>query len=396
MEAKIKEDIGNKAPQGDGFFLGSPRNCKLCKGRANHFCYVDFNKSCNNYPLERSGISVEYFKCKECDLVFTDFCDNWLPSDFKKFIYNDEYILVDPGYTGARSVINAELFSRILEPARNLSILDYGGGNGGLSKQLMSFGFSNCQTYDPFGENNILPTKKFDIVLSFEVVEHSPDPEYTFEQILNLVKDNGVAIIGQSMQPKNIDDIRGGWWYLAPRNGHITFYSHKTMLDYAKSKGIKYRDAGGWIVLYRGNLPSEIQRVLDFMPERSKYIKAGAPFDDLVYSQWHALEDRKNEPFRWTAEKEVSLGDYFLIAGTNIISINYRIKIEQDFSEICYLRVNSEFFPVRDRGEELFVEVDAKKSGIYNLTLVTKEPKQPSSLNLNDDIRYLGIAICCI
>jgi len=43
---------------------------------------------------------IPYWSCIECGFIFTNYMDAWLPEDFQREIYNDEYINVDPPIPG--------------------------------------------------------------------------------------------------------------------------------------------------------------------------------------------------------------------------------------------------------------------------------------------------------
>src|SRR5580693_4053621 len=115
--------------------LGS-RECRLCNFPSHHYAYVDFNKSCNNYPFDRSGLLVEYFRCQRCELLFTDFFDDWSKEDFYRFIYNHEYINVDPDYEIKRPNYAAQDLTPTLAGAEGVKILDFGSGSGAFEREM--------------------------------------------------------------------------------------------------------------------------------------------------------------------------------------------------------------------------------------------------------------------
>jgi 2-polyprenyl-6-hydroxyphenyl methylase/3-demethylubiquinone-9 3-methyltransferase len=377
--------------------IGSTPVCKLCGSASHAFCSVDFNKSCNNYPLRSSSVLVEYFKCNACELIYTDFFDGWTNDDFRSWVYNDDYILVDPDYAGIRSADNAVQFARILAPAKGaLSVLDYGGGQGGFAHELRRHGFAQTLSYDPYGEHQDLADDTFDVVTAFEVVEHSTDPARTLDEILSKVKDDGLAIIGQSMQPDDIDQIRDRWWYIAPRNGHVTFYSHKTLLSYAQSRGVVYRSVGGWFVLHRPAVSDKAKRILEGLPAEIEFIDVGAPRAGAgQLGEWHDCESG-TKPFRWTARPEMPLGKHSFRANRTALSIRYTMAIEAEFAQHCALRIGSETFPLRlESPGHLMAVIHLDEAADYHVTLVTPPPRRPSELGLNGDSRELGIAVFC-
>src|SRR5438067_1688909 len=73
--------------------------CKICSAPAPFFDIVDFNKGAGcNYRYGPSGIPVIWHRCSACGFLFTPFFDDWTSEDFKRFIYNDDYDIIDPDY----------------------------------------------------------------------------------------------------------------------------------------------------------------------------------------------------------------------------------------------------------------------------------------------------------
>jgi 2-polyprenyl-6-hydroxyphenyl methylase/3-demethylubiquinone-9 3-methyltransferase len=213
--------------------------CKCCGTFSPIYGAVDFNKNCeaakNSFPLPPAGIPIYYHRCPACGLVFTVGFDQFSAEDFATHIYNDQYALVDPSYAQLRPVQNARAIIGWFGRWPQISILDYGGGNGKLVEMLHPAGFRNTATYDPFvSKFSILPERKFQLVLAFEVMEHSPTPMQTLEQMASLRADDGIILFSTQLQPANFDQIGLNWWYAAPRNGHVTLYSAQSLQEAAK------------------------------------------------------------------------------------------------------------------------------------------------------------------
>jgi hypothetical protein len=224
--------------------------CKICGHDCEPFDVVDFNKFCDGDPhrLGLSHIDVEYVRCRSCECLFTSFFDSWETSDFRQFIYNDEYIKVDPDYTFERPFATARILRHRLDQAKSARTLDFGSGSGILCKIMNEFGF-NYDSYDPFS-SPAPPEDLVDIVTAFEVVEHSPTPMQTFKQILAFMPERKIILVGQSLQPDDIMEIRGSWWYLAPRNGHCTTYTEKTFTTVAEQLGLHFKAGTGLYGFY--------------------------------------------------------------------------------------------------------------------------------------------------
>lgn len=211
-----------------------PVPCKVCDGRARLFGLMDFNRSCEEARgkvLPLSGAAVYYRRCDTCGLVFTDAFDDWSNADFEARIYNDGYVDIDPDYVEARPNNNAAIVGQLFGgSADRLDVLDYGGGNGVLAQRLRERGFRSATTYDAFYPGfRERPNRKFNLVTCFETVEHMSDPVAGAADIVDLMADDGLLLISTMTQPADFERLRSAWWYIAPRNGHITLHSRPSL-----------------------------------------------------------------------------------------------------------------------------------------------------------------------
>ena len=210
--------------------------CKICGRPAPFFDAVDFLKCTAGYPFGPSGILVPYHRCEACGFLFTPFFDNWTQHAFQRFIYNDDYIVVDPEYIGARPVRVAERFADLLAPARGSRVLDWGAGSGIFAAEMVRRGF-RAEGYDPFSAPD-MPVGKFDIITCIEAIEHVPEPMRAFRRMTEHLADDGMIIVGETLQPDDIEKIRCSWWYVAPRNGHCSTFDRRTMATIADQLGL--------------------------------------------------------------------------------------------------------------------------------------------------------------
>jgi SAM-dependent methyltransferase len=216
--------------------------CKICLGASPLFGVVDFHKSCieaQGRKLPISGCPVYYRRCQNCGFAFTAAFDSWDFAAFRKYIYNDDYIVVDPDYVELRPAGNAKLIAATFADSKSsLKILDYGGGEGLLAARLRDEGFS-AATYDPFSSFNELPAERFDLITSFEVMEHVPSPQSTVETMVSLLKPGGIILFSTLVQPATFDQVGLNWWYASPRNGHVSLYSAQALALLFKPHGMK-------------------------------------------------------------------------------------------------------------------------------------------------------------
>lgn len=205
--------------------------CKVCGGEAPLFGHADFSRWCRDQPHKQvrpiCGQAVYYRRCGRCGLVFSDAFDDWPPEAFADFIYNEDYVQVDPDYVSDRPLAMGQLVKGVFERAAgDLDVLDYGGGAGLLAAFLRDSGFRSAQTYDPFTpEHALRPDGRFPLITCFETLEHLPDPFATAADMVDLLADDGLILFSTLVQPQNFDQLRMTWWYIAPRNGHITIFS---------------------------------------------------------------------------------------------------------------------------------------------------------------------------
>jgi SAM-dependent methyltransferase len=205
--------------------------CKVCNAQAPLYGVTDFNKSCEERRgryLPLTGVPVYYHRCDGCGLIFTNAFDHWSKADYLQHIYNDDYVLVDPDYIDVRPEGNAVFILDFIRKGHALTCLDYGGGNGKLTALLREGGV-DAHTWDPMDEaGNAPPSGSFDFISAFEVLEHTPEPVATVEQALGLLNERGVLLFStltiDHVPPRGMDN-----WYIAPRNGHITLYTKRSL-----------------------------------------------------------------------------------------------------------------------------------------------------------------------
>lgn len=202
---------------------------------------VDFNKSCEidrGLALELSGVPVWYYRCTGCGFLFTPTFDEFTADDWRRWVYNGDYLRVDPDYAGARAEANAPLvrslagqmgigdpsLAAILTAPRRL--LDYGSGGGQLTGLLADLPAERA-AWDPFGGQE-RPEGKFDLVTAFEVFEHTATPMVTACDALGFVRPGG-ALAFSTLVCDALPAQKTDWPYLAPRNGHVSLYSTRSL-----------------------------------------------------------------------------------------------------------------------------------------------------------------------
>jgi hypothetical protein len=222
----------------------SPLPCKICGGPAALYGVVDFHKSCEEVRGVRfalSGVPIYYRRCVTCNFLFTEAFDDWSTEQFKTHIYNDEYKKVDPDYETARPRDNADVVARLWGAVKNETrLLDYGGGNDQFCAALRDKGFAAAVTYDPMVPDHARPPEgKFDLVTSFETLEHLPDPLAGIDMMIEFAADQGLLFFTTYAQPADFEQHGMNWWYVAPRNGHISIFSRPALARAFERHGYK-------------------------------------------------------------------------------------------------------------------------------------------------------------
>jgi SAM-dependent methyltransferase len=175
---------------------------------------------------------VYYRRCSVCGFLFADAFDDWSEAEFKAHIYNAGYLAVDPDYTEKRPRGNAGVVEQMFGAHKTeLRVLDYGGGNDVLCSVLRSAGFPVAATYDPFAADFAQrPEGTFDLITCFETLEHVPNPMAGIASILSSLAEPGLVLFSTLLQPKDFDKLGLNWWYVGPRNGHVSIFSHNALV----------------------------------------------------------------------------------------------------------------------------------------------------------------------
>ena len=223
-----------------------PVPCPICDGACAFLDTVDFNKNClelRGMFLPKSGIGIDYHLCADCGFCFSPAMAKWTPEEFRARVYNDGYLEVDPEYTELRPRAYAkEVLGVFGERARGVRHLDYGSGSGMMSRILAEAGWDST-SYDPFVQPEVRPADlgRFDLVTALEVFEHVPDVVRLMERLDALLNEDGIVFLSTLLSDDNLGPAQPlTWWYAAPRNGHISLYSSRSLAFLGASQGFNF------------------------------------------------------------------------------------------------------------------------------------------------------------
>ncbi len=74
---------------------------------------------------------------------------------------------------------------------------------------------------------------------SFETLEHLADPAAGIASIFESAADPGAVYFSTLLQPADFDQLGLNWWYIGPRNGHISLFSRQALITAWGRHGFK-------------------------------------------------------------------------------------------------------------------------------------------------------------
>ena len=171
---------------------------------------------------------VDYHRCDRCAHMWSPEHRGWSIEDFAARIYNAEYGKVDPDYLDRRPRGNADMLEQMLGKHKEvIRHLDYGGGNGLLSHLLKERGWQS-RSWDPYTNEGELWSGQYDLVTCFEVFEHEAHPDRLVNALMAVVDEPGLIFFSTALSDGAVRD-KLEWWYAAPRNGHVSLYSERSL-----------------------------------------------------------------------------------------------------------------------------------------------------------------------
>jgi hypothetical protein len=202
--------------------------CRLCGGGAS-FLF--------SHPV-LDKYSVAYWRCDTCHCLETD-APYWLDES-----YESVHLSADTGMV-ARNWQMAQTTSLLLSLAGAgpaVQGMDWGGGNGLFCRMMRDQGYnfvSDDKYAEPFYSRAFTRESagitQSDIVTSFELFEHLPDPGSDLKQILAF--EPKLWIFSTQLYR----DQDRNWKYLGPDLGrHVFFYSAAGLRKFAENNGFEF------------------------------------------------------------------------------------------------------------------------------------------------------------
>ncbi|AMO92918.1 methyltransferase domain protein [Collimonas fungivorans] len=243
--------------------------CKCCGQNSTLAGLVDFSRCGADVHAGKkvdpyAGWPVYFYRCGSCGFTFTRALDHWQNQDFATYIYNDDYARHDPDYLGARPQSNADMILKSLGGMKDqISLLDYGSGLGMMADILGRNGFASVASFDPFSSAQ-RPDRQFNMVTCFEVFEHVNDPVALVKDISSFLSADGALLFSTLFCPQQaVDEGLHNWWYCAPRNGHISFYTAEALTALAAPFDLRLHSfTDGLHALYRPTAAGWLQPLI--------------------------------------------------------------------------------------------------------------------------------------
>ncbi len=359
-----------------------PIPCKVCGSAAAFFDSVDFNKCAAFYPFGLAGVAVPYYRCDDCGFMFTPFCDDWSHEDFARSLDSDDNILRDPDYLAGR----AQRMAQRLAGFTKARILDYGAGQGAFAERMARLGFSRVVGYDPFSMPK-RPRGQFDIVTCFEVIQHSRSPRATLEDMLSFLHPDGCILLGETLQPPDIDRVRANWSYVAPCNGHISTFADRTLVTLAERLGLVFHRGDSLHAFLQGS-GGTFGELAERFGKPLACFRLGAP-GAARPGQWNAPERHWSGAFQWTAAETLSWRVTCPPGTPRMVQIMVPFVHQgrTGFAADCRIQIDGRTAPGSLRESCVFAEFDMQARGEITVTLRTP------GLQTSKDGRRLGLAV---
>lgn len=131
----------------------------------------------------------QVWRCPDCQSLHCEKVDD-LESYYKDYVFR----CAPSGYFFNQwfRILLKRLVRSGLRPED--SLLDYGCGSGLLLEYLKRHGYRNCHGYDPYVEryrDESVLNQTYDVILSFDVIEHVESPQVLVTSLKKLIKSDG-------------------------------------------------------------------------------------------------------------------------------------------------------------------------------------------------------------
>lgn len=223
-------------------------------------------------PFDRATIlakyEVDFYRCPGCGLIALP-DPWWLDEAYESAIYAGDMGLL------RRSRLLSRVTAAVIR-AEGLSdgrFLDWGGGFGTLTRMMRDKGLE-FYTADAYATNILAPgfdgdeTQSYDLVTTFEVMEHLQDPVSQLEVVSRSNDLVFFTTVLQPAEPPRPDE----WWYYALESGqHIAMHTEESLRIVADRLGYQLTsDGDNYHLFHRRPLKPATRVLLSKALARSK------------------------------------------------------------------------------------------------------------------------------
>jgi hypothetical protein len=234
----MKSDVLNRS----GISQTSDARCRLCEGQTAPV----FQK------LLLGKFTVSFLRCAQCGSLQSEE-PYWLAE-----AYSPSVDAIDTG-AAQRVLYSVALTHCVMRLLGYRTALDFGGGSGLLCRLLRDAGH-DAYWYDQYSASGYAtgfagaPGDTYDLVTSFEVIEHFPNPRDDLALLFS-GKPKALLLMTELYTGQNED-----WSYLAPEEGqHIFFYSPEALHRVGARFGYHLLICRGFVLFLSGK-PTRFQR----------------------------------------------------------------------------------------------------------------------------------------
>tara|TARA_B100000965_G_scaffold369910_1_gene357643 strand:- start:300 stop:1214 length:915 start_codon:yes stop_codon:yes gene_type:complete len=230
-------------------------NCYYCGKKsdlylnsANKKSSKKINFSSTEILIEDSEIKPNLFYCKNCEIIFSEFCSSKFENNYKD--------VIDPQYIDQiknKKLYFENLIKKLSDQIKNTdNVLEIGSYYGAFGSQIkekvnsykgielskyasdyaqkeFKLDISNNNIYDFFQSND----KKFDIIFMFDVIEHLDDPNLVLKICSENLNKNGRLIFSTMNMNSIFAKLTGKYypWIIAMHKFYFTDHSVKKFLN---------------------------------------------------------------------------------------------------------------------------------------------------------------------
>ncbi|MFA5420514.1 MAG: class I SAM-dependent methyltransferase [Patescibacteria group bacterium] len=192
--------------------------CKICGAKTREIFHEKFK--------------IKYFECLDCDFIFKDEKRLITPEEELRIYNRHNNSIDDPRYVAYfKDFIEKAIIPNCANPK---NVLDFGSGPSPVLAMILERDYNfSVDIYDPFySPEKVYKNKKYDLIVSTEVVEHLKNPLDYFLKFKDLLVDGGFLCVMTLFHPNNDDKFKS-WRYIGDKS-HISFFTLKTMNFIAK------------------------------------------------------------------------------------------------------------------------------------------------------------------